>query len=138
MKIISIIGLGYVGLPLAVAFAKKYKVIGFDINHKRIEELNNGIPKGANWHKTLLLEMKTKISGIKNIAISEKLYNNLEEILRFRHIVRNSYGIFLDKKKTRDIANIVIKTNNELDNINQSQINEKRKCVSMIEVRREH
>ena len=41
-KIISIIGLGYVGLPLAVAFAKKYKVIGFDINKKRIEELKKG------------------------------------------------------------------------------------------------
>ena len=43
MKTISIIGLGYVGLPLAVAFAKKYKVIGFDINQKRIDELNKGI-----------------------------------------------------------------------------------------------
>lgn len=41
-KVISIIGLGYVGLPLAVAFAKKYKVIGFDINKKRIEELKKG------------------------------------------------------------------------------------------------
>lgn len=40
---ISIIGLGYVGLPLAVAFAKKFKVIGFDINAKRIEELNDGL-----------------------------------------------------------------------------------------------
>lgn len=39
---IAIIGLGYVGLPLAVAFADKYKVIGFDINSKRIEELNEG------------------------------------------------------------------------------------------------
>jgi UDP-N-acetyl-D-galactosamine dehydrogenase len=39
---IAIIGLGYVGLPLAVAFADKYKVIGFDINKKRIAELNNG------------------------------------------------------------------------------------------------
>ncbi len=39
---IAIIGLGYVGLPLAVAFAEKYKVIGFDINKKRITELNNG------------------------------------------------------------------------------------------------
>lgn len=38
---IAIIGLGYVGLPLAVAFAKKYPVIGFDINQKRIDELNN-------------------------------------------------------------------------------------------------
>lgn len=39
---LSIIGLGYVGLPLAVAFAKKYKVIGFDINADRIKELNAG------------------------------------------------------------------------------------------------
>lgn len=39
---IAIIGLGYVGLPLAVEFGKKYKTIGFDINKKRIEELKNG------------------------------------------------------------------------------------------------
>ena len=39
---IAIIGLGYVGLPLAVAFANKYKVIGFDINIERIDELNLG------------------------------------------------------------------------------------------------
>lgn len=39
---IGIIGLGYVGLPLAVEFAKKYRVIGFDINTKRIVELQAG------------------------------------------------------------------------------------------------
>ena len=39
---ITIIGLGYVGLPLAVEFAKKYQVIGFDINENRIKELRNG------------------------------------------------------------------------------------------------
>ncbi len=39
---IAIIGLGYVGLPLAVAFASKYKVIGFDINAKRVTELQAG------------------------------------------------------------------------------------------------
>ncbi|MDA8932458.1 nucleotide sugar dehydrogenase [Flavobacteriaceae bacterium] len=39
---IAIIGLGYVGLPLAVAFAQKYKVIGFDINTKRVQELLSG------------------------------------------------------------------------------------------------
>ena len=38
-KKITILGLGYVGLPLAVEFAKKYMVIGFDINEKRINEL---------------------------------------------------------------------------------------------------
>ena len=39
---IAVIGLGYVGLPLAAAFASKYKVIGFDINTKRVLELNAG------------------------------------------------------------------------------------------------
>ncbi len=39
---IAVIGLGYVGLPLAVEFAKKYKTFGFDINEARIAELNSG------------------------------------------------------------------------------------------------
>ncbi|MGJ7024632.1 nucleotide sugar dehydrogenase [Petrimonas sulfuriphila] len=39
---IAIIGLGYVGLPLAIEFSKKHKVLGFDINKKRIEELQQG------------------------------------------------------------------------------------------------
>ena len=39
---IAIVGLGYVGLPLAVAFAKKYAVIGFDINETRVRDLQNG------------------------------------------------------------------------------------------------
>jgi UDP-N-acetyl-D-galactosamine dehydrogenase len=39
---IAIIGLGYVGLPLAVEFAKKYQTIGFDINEDRISELRSG------------------------------------------------------------------------------------------------
>lgn len=41
-KKIAIIGLGYVGLPLAIEFGKKYKVLGFDIDNSRIEELSNG------------------------------------------------------------------------------------------------
>lgn len=39
---IAVIGLGYVGLPLAVEFAKKYTVVGFDINQERIQELSQG------------------------------------------------------------------------------------------------
>ncbi len=40
--VLGVIGLGYVGLPLAVEFGKKYKVIGFDINERRIKELRSG------------------------------------------------------------------------------------------------
>jgi UDP-N-acetyl-D-galactosamine dehydrogenase len=39
---IAILGLGYVGLPLAIEFAKKYEVLGFDINQDRVKELKNG------------------------------------------------------------------------------------------------
>lgn len=40
---LALVGLGYVGMPIAVEFAKHVKVIGFDINEKRIEEYKNGI-----------------------------------------------------------------------------------------------
>ena len=42
-KSIAVIGLGYVGLPLALEFAKKYPTVGFDITSKRINELKKGI-----------------------------------------------------------------------------------------------
>jgi len=38
-KKITIVGLGYVGLPLAIAFSKKYAVVGYDINPFRIKDL---------------------------------------------------------------------------------------------------
>ncbi len=42
-QVIGIVGLGYVGLPLALEFAKKYKTIGFDINRDRVDDLRSGI-----------------------------------------------------------------------------------------------
>ena len=39
---IAIIGLGYVGFPLAALFDRKYQVVGFDIDPKRVEEINAG------------------------------------------------------------------------------------------------
>ena len=40
---IAIIGLGYVGLPLALAFSEYYKVVGYDINVNRVYDLNKGL-----------------------------------------------------------------------------------------------
>jgi len=48
---LAIIGLGYVGLPLTLEFAKIRKVIGFDINEKRIEELSSGIDKNLEFNE---------------------------------------------------------------------------------------
>jgi len=40
---LSVIGLGYVGLPLAISFAKKLEVVGFDINKEKVEAYKRGI-----------------------------------------------------------------------------------------------
>ncbi|MHC5529879.1 nucleotide sugar dehydrogenase [Priestia megaterium] len=42
-EMISVVGLGYVGLPLAIEFAKKFKVVGFDVNTKKLEKYLHGI-----------------------------------------------------------------------------------------------
>ena len=62
---ISIIGLGYVGLPLALEFAKKRRVIGFDVNKKRIHELKSGIDKNLEF-------TKKKIKSLKQLEFTYK------------------------------------------------------------------
>ncbi|NMM46804.1 Vi polysaccharide biosynthesis UDP-N-acetylglucosamine C-6 dehydrogenase TviB [Marinigracilibium pacificum] len=56
MEKIGIIGLGYVGLPLAVEFGKIRPTLGFDINHKRIQELQDGIDRTLEVDKEELKE----------------------------------------------------------------------------------
>ena len=58
---ICIIGLGYVGLPLAHAFAKKFDVVGFDIFEERINELKKGFDRTLELDANQLSEIKDKI-----------------------------------------------------------------------------
>ena len=55
---ISIIGLGYVGLPLAIEFGKKIKTSGFDISRKRIKELKKNIDDNEELNKKDFLSSK--------------------------------------------------------------------------------
>ena len=68
---IAVIGLGYVGLPLAHAFSKKYEVVGFDIAQWRIDELRQG------YDRTLELSKEQVREALKN---GMKFSNNLEDI----------------------------------------------------------
>ena len=76
---ICIVGLGYVGLPLAVAFAEKYKVIGFDINQQRVNELISG--------------------NDRTLEIDELLLNSILDINNV-----NEFGLYLTTNK-HEIAN---------------------------------
>lgn len=69
---ISVIGLGYVGLPLAVAFSDKFKVIGFDVNEKRVEELNKFNDK------TLEIDLEKLKNAITNNKM--KLSSKIDDI----------------------------------------------------------
>ena len=60
---IGIIGLGYVGLPLAVEFGKKYPVLGFDINQKRVDALQCG-------HDATLEVSDSELADVKNLTFS--------------------------------------------------------------------
>lgn len=53
---IAVIGLGYVGLPLALEFSKKYSVVGFDISKKKISDLRSGLDVTSEVEKEVLLE----------------------------------------------------------------------------------
>jgi UDP-N-acetyl-D-galactosamine dehydrogenase len=68
---IAVIGLGYVGLPLAVEFGKKYPTIGFDINNKRISELETGTDYTLEVG-TEELSQATKLSFTANCADLEE------------------------------------------------------------------
>lgn len=64
LKKIAVIGLGYVGLPLAVEFAKKYAVAGFDINEKRVNELNAANDLTLEINKSDLLSVLKEENNI--------------------------------------------------------------------------
>jgi len=67
---IGVVGLGYVGLPLAMEFGKKYSTIGFDINEKRITELTNGYDRTKEVTTNELKSSKNLsfTSNVRNIS----------------------------------------------------------------------
>jgi len=78
---ICIIGLGYVGLPLAVEFGRKFKVVGFDINKPRINELKNNIDHTLETSSEDLASVN--VSSLNSLNSSENglwLTDNIEEI----------------------------------------------------------
>ena len=77
---IAIIGLGYVGLPLARLFATKYSVVGFDINRERVAELMSGTDATLEVSEdvyNLFLLMKTLNQMVCFVPIDFKRFKRL-------------------------------------------------------------
>ncbi len=93
-KKIAIIGLGYVGLPLAVAFSEKYPVIGFDIARWRIDELNKGNDRTLEVEEE---ELKEAIS--RGIKFTDKL-----EDIKDANVYIVTVPTPIDKNKNPDLT----------------------------------
>ena len=73
---LAVIGLGYVGLPLAIGFSKFHEVIGFDINPNRVHQLNQGVDSTGekdlrNIKKKIIFTDSEK--KLKNIVLFMKI-----------------------------------------------------------------
>jgi UDP-N-acetyl-D-galactosamine dehydrogenase len=77
---IGIIGLGYVGLPLAIAFASKYPVVGFDISSERVRELKEGFDKTFEVESSILLELQNSINKSEKYLYVTSDFNDLSEV----------------------------------------------------------
>lgn len=99
MKTIAVIGLGYVGLPLAVEFSKnKYSVIGFDIHQKRIEDLKNGLDVTLEVNADELKEAQTLV------------YTNTASDLKQASVFIVTVPTPIDKYKQPDLNPIISAT----------------------------
>lgn len=71
---IAVIGLGYVGLPLAIAFAKKVNVIGFDINKEKIEKYKQGIDPTNELNKGEINDTSVSFTSDEKLLQQAKFY----------------------------------------------------------------
>jgi len=94
---IAVIGLGYVGLPLAAAFSEKYEVTGFDVNAARIEELKSG------YDRTLELSSEQMKKAIEN---GMKFSLNLDDIRDCNFFIV-TVPTPIDKNKRPDLTPVV-------------------------------
>jgi len=62
-------------------------------------DINSKVLQGIDWHKRLLKNMTLNIKGLRPQVLSKGLEREMEEYLKFRHLVRNIYGFELNEEK---------------------------------------
>ncbi len=101
---IAIIGLGYVGLPLAIEFAKKYSVLGFDINKNRINDLSNC---KDNTLEANLHDLKLTINLAKSDNFCGLSFTSDAEKLKYCNIYIVTVPTPIDKYKSPDLKPLI-------------------------------
>jgi UDP-N-acetyl-D-galactosamine dehydrogenase len=97
---IAVIGLGYVGLPLAIEFGKKYDVLGFDINESRIQELSQG---DDHTQEADLNQLKSLIAQKNTGGEAGLKFSNIHEDLRSCNVFIVTVPTPIDQYKAPDL-----------------------------------
>lgn len=100
---IAVIGLGYVGLPLAIEFAKKYDVLGFDINAERVKELVKGIDRTKEAHLTDL----NSVIDFGNKGIAGIHFSSDKKALKDYNIFIVTVPTPINQFKSPDLAHLL-------------------------------
>ncbi|MES3016293.1 MAG: nucleotide sugar dehydrogenase [Bacteroidota bacterium] len=95
---IAIIGLGYVGLPLAIEFGRKYQVVGFDIHKERIDELSRGNDR------TMEADMESLLAVTKSTGNASLRFSSNTEDLRSCNIYIVTVPTPIDQFKAPDLT----------------------------------
>jgi UDP-N-acetyl-D-galactosamine dehydrogenase len=111
---VAVIGLGYVGLPLAVEFSKKFPVVGFDISSKRIKELNNKIDKTNELSQE---DLEGALSDDGNLKLS-----SFESDLCSPNFLIVTVPTPIDEFKVPDLSLIISACEMIGDNLNKDDI----------------
>jgi hypothetical protein len=69
--------------------------------------IDQSIPTGEHWHQALLDQLATDIDVIRPRLLSEELRQNLDELRRFRHVVRGLYAFKLDPQLIQSLAFVI-------------------------------
>jgi UDP-N-acetyl-D-galactosamine dehydrogenase len=101
---IAIIGLGYVGLPLAIEFSKKYDVLGFDINEERVQELSSGKDRTREADLPAMIQ---SMEAKKANATMGLHFSSDKEALRPYNIFIITVPTPIDQFKTPDLKPLI-------------------------------
>ncbi|MCA1900246.1 MAG: antitoxin [Chloroflexi bacterium] len=79
------------------------------------ETIDGGLPSGDNWHLLLLRQMKKEVAGMRPAVISSEVEEILDELRRFRHLIRNVYTHNLDPER---LGKLVLSTLEKFPQLN--------------------
>src|SRR5690606_37431821 len=132
---IAVIGQGYVGLPLAIEFARHFPVVGFDINEERVRELAQGIDRTheADTDRLRNVLLETAVADMEPQRLQLATENGTEGELSFNPL-QNAPGLSFSSnvKAIQDAQIYIVTVPTPIDRLNAPDLSPLKKASEML------